>query len=73
MKKISVKQLLVNAMKEYGNNLILSERIWSRHRDLRGHSIKIDLQQLTSGGIYYEEYYDEEPGQVHGHLRGNAE
>ena len=28
MKKISVKQLLVNAMKEYGYNLILSDRIW---------------------------------------------
>ena len=25
MKKISVKQLLVNAMEEYGNNLILSD------------------------------------------------
>ena len=29
MKKISAKQLLVNAMKEYGNNLILENRIWS--------------------------------------------
>jgi len=28
MKKISVKQLLVNAMEEYGNSLILSERFW---------------------------------------------
>jgi len=27
MKKISVKQLLVNAMEEYGNNLILENRI----------------------------------------------
>lgn len=27
MKKISAKQLLVNAMKEYGNNLILENRI----------------------------------------------
>jgi len=26
MKKNSVKQLLVNAMEEYGNNLILSDR-----------------------------------------------
>jgi len=26
MKKISMKQLLVNAMEEYGNNLILSDR-----------------------------------------------
>ena len=29
MKKNSVKQLLVNAMKEYGEHLILSERFWS--------------------------------------------
>ena len=28
MKKISIKQLLVKAMEQYGNNLILSERIW---------------------------------------------
>ena len=26
MKKISMKQLLVNAMEDYGNNLILSDR-----------------------------------------------
>jgi len=26
MKKISMKQLLVNAMEEYGNTLILSDR-----------------------------------------------
>ena len=30
MKKVSMKQLLINAMEEYGNTLILSERIWSR-------------------------------------------
>ena len=28
MKKISAKQLLVNAMQEYGYNLILENRIW---------------------------------------------
>ena len=27
--KISPKQLLINAMEEYGNNLILSDRFWS--------------------------------------------
>ena len=28
--KMNVKQLLVNAMEEYGNTLILSDRFWSQ-------------------------------------------
>ena len=34
MKK-NVKQLLVNAMEEYGNNLILSDRFWYRSQTAR--------------------------------------
>ena len=41
MKK-NVKQLLVNAMEEYGNTLILSDRFWSQTQKApRGRKIKI--------------------------------
>ena len=56
MKKISVKQLLVNAMEEYGNNLILSDRFWfwsqpapQRAKDKDNHS------QLILEVCIYEE------------------
>lgn len=52
MKKISVKQLLVNAMEDYGNNLILAERFWSQHyRPNCGRNSRNNIPKLTYGGI----------------------
>ena len=49
MKKISMKQLLVNAMEEYGNNLILSDRFWFRSQPpVTGNDI--DKKQHTAVG-----------------------
>ena len=40
--KMNVKQLLVNAMEEYGNTLILSDRFWSQTQKAPwGRKIKI--------------------------------
>ena len=42
MMKISMKQLLVNAMEEYGNNLILSDRFCFRSLPAPSRATKID-------------------------------
>ena len=51
MKKISMKQLLVNAMEEYGNTLILSDRFWSRTTIALSRLILIEIKnKLNFGG-----------------------
>lgn len=52
MKKISMKQLLVNAMEEHGKNLILSDRFWFRSQPALSRAKDIDKRQhIAVGGM----------------------
>ena len=59
MKKISMKQLLVNAMEEHGKNLILSDRFWFRSQPALSRAKDIDKRQhIAVGGMKNESNYE---------------